>query len=134
MKTRGILAQIPRILLLLAVAAAGDAGSSMATASDAAVGAYFRSLTGISDEPAITNTANTRGTAGAASSTAAATHAYAARARFNQARAAMERGLLLRDAAPKANTAALESAMTGLLDEMNALATSRSGSTAAAKK
>src|SRR5215471_11181998 len=59
----------------------------------------------------------------------AAGYLAAARARFNEARVAMEHGLLLRDATPKADIATLESAMREFfydLKQLEAVAAPRS--------
>jgi hypothetical protein len=123
-----------KLLLLLAVAVAGDAGRSIAQASDEAVRSYLRSLT-TSHEPDVTGTANARGAAAAAPLTTAASRAHAARIRFNEARVAMERQLLLREGAPQDNMAALETAMIGLHHEMTLLPTTgQSGASDAVKK
>ena len=79
---------------------------------------YFRSVVG-AREPDVTGTVNAR--AVAVPPTAAARYAQAARARFNDARAAMERGLILRESTPATNVAALESAMAELLQDLKML-------------
>src|SRR6185437_2895289 len=48
----------------------------------------------------------------------AVSHARAAQARFNEARAAMERGLSLREAAPPSNIAILDSAMKDVMADL----------------
>jgi methyl-accepting chemotaxis protein len=58
----------------------------------------------------------------------AASHARTAQARFNEARAAMERGLSARDAAPKANIAVLEAAMQDVFEELKVVAERMGGS------
>jgi hypothetical protein len=123
------------LLLLAAIAVAGDATRSAAEASDEAIRSYFRSLSRTSNESDVTGTANARGAPGAVPLTAAASHAHAARIRFNEARVAMERQLLLREAAPKNNMTALETAMIGLHQEMTLFATtSQPGASDAVKK
>jgi methyl-accepting chemotaxis protein len=52
----------------------------------------------------------------------ATSHARAAQARFNEARAAMERGLLMREAAPPNNIAALENAMKDVFEDLKIVA------------
>jgi hypothetical protein len=118
MNTRGALIFTSRLLLLLAVAAAADAGGNTAGASDESVRSYFRSVVG-AREPDVTGTVNAR--AAAVPPTAAVRYAQAARARFNDARAAVERGLILRETTPATNVAALESAMAELLQDLKML-------------
>ena len=52
----------------------------------------------------------------------AVSHARAAQARFNEARAAMERGLSLREAAPQSNIAILDSAMKDVMADLGIVA------------
>src|SRR5262252_5892102 len=52
----------------------------------------------------------------------AASHARTAQARFNEARAAMERAISLREAAPKTTTAAFDAAMQDVLEELKVVA------------
>ena len=52
----------------------------------------------------------------------ATSHARAAQARFNEARAAMERGLLMREAAPPNNIATLEAAMKDVFEDLKIVA------------
>jgi hypothetical protein len=66
----------------------------------------------------------------------ATSHARAAQAKFNEARAAMDRGLMLREAAPASNIAALEAAVKEVAEELKVVAErmSRSGSADGIKK
>jgi hypothetical protein len=59
--------------------------------------------------------------AGAAAVETKAGHAQIARMRFAEARAAMDRGLLLQDAVPDAEMAAIDANMKGLFDELSAI-------------
>jgi hypothetical protein len=59
--------------------------------------------------------------AGAAAVETTAGHAQIARMRFAEARAAMDRGLLLQDAVPGAEMAAIDANMKGLFDELSAI-------------
>jgi methyl-accepting chemotaxis protein len=52
----------------------------------------------------------------------ATSHARAAQAKFNEARAAMDRGLMLREGAPATNVAALEAAMKEVIEELKVVA------------
>ena len=58
----------------------------------------------------------------------AASHARAAQAKFNEARAAMERGLVMRENAPPNNLATLEAAMKEVTEELKVVAQRMSGS------
>jgi methyl-accepting chemotaxis protein len=58
----------------------------------------------------------------------ATSHARAAQARFNEARAAMERGLLMRESAPPTNIATLEAAMKDVFEELKVVAERMQGS------
>lgn len=116
MMTRCTFVFTSKLLLLLAVGTAGDASRNAVDASDEAVRSYFRSLSKASDEPHITGSINA--TAIPEPLTPAARHAHTARSRFIEARAALERGLLLRDAASENNAAIVEAAMAGLLHEL----------------
>jgi hypothetical protein len=86
-----------------------------------------------SNELDVTGTANARATV--VPLTAAAMYAQAARGRFNEARAALERGLVLRETATTTSIAALESAMADMRQQMKMLATAgRPGLADAARK
>jgi hypothetical protein len=117
---------------LLALATGAGLAVSTAQAADLPVRPYVWSATTTSNDQAamaaapgrdITGTVNARATAqmNQAQLTAAINHARAARAHFTEARAAMERGILLREAAPKGNLVALDAAMNALLQDMKAL-------------
>jgi len=75
------------------------------------------------DATDITGTVNSSAAsqAGRAAPTAVAAHARAARSSFDDARAAMERGLVLRDAAPKANIETIDSAVDELSRHLAAI-------------
>jgi hypothetical protein len=102
------------LLLIAAVAADGLRGD--AAASDQAAQNYLRSLSRANDGSDITGSVNPRIALPTGHASAVANHARAARAVFGAARAAMERGLLLGEAAPKANAAVLEATMKELND------------------
>jgi hypothetical protein len=120
MPIRGKLSHKSTLFLLLMVTVTADGLRGAAHASDQAAQNYLRSLTRASDGPEITGTVNTRIAlrAGHASLTAVASHARAARAVFSAARAAMERGFLLGETAPKSSVAVLEAAMKELGDHL----------------
>jgi methyl-accepting chemotaxis protein len=61
----------------------------------------------------------------------ATSHARAAQAKFNEARAAMERGLLMRESAPPNNIATLEAAMKDVFEELKVAAERMKGSESA---
>jgi hypothetical protein len=132
MITRSAFVLISRLFMLLAAGVAGDAARSDAEASDEAIRAYFRSLAGAAGEPEVTGSVGAPA-AGAVPLTAAAIHARAARTRFDEARVAMERQLLLHEPAPNAGIAAIETAMTGLRQEMTALSPASQASDAVKK-
>ena len=113
-------------VLVVAAAAAIEVTVTDAQAADMTVRPSHRAFAatksatiGASKAAEITGTLNVR--ASHAPLTVAASHARTARARFTEARAAMERGLLLRESASKADIAALEAAMQGLFYEMKIL-------------
>src|SRR5437879_1518665 len=104
----------PGLLLLLAAGAAVDASRSAAQAADLSVRPYLRSYAAASDARAaaaasdraeVTGTINSHAAApaGDALQTVPVSHARSARTHFNEARAAMERALLLRGAAPNSD-------------------------------
>jgi methyl-accepting chemotaxis protein len=94
------------VVLLLAAGAAGYGIHAISQAGDLVVRLYDQSFM-------------------------ATSHARAAHAKFNEARAAMERGLTLRDGAPKANLAVLDAAMKEVREELKVAAERMSGSQAA---
>ena len=120
MTNRGELSRKSTFFLLLMATVSADGLRGAAQASDQAAQNYLRSLTRASDGPEITGTVNARTAlpAGHASLTVVASHARAARAVFGAARAAMERGFLLGETAPKSNIAVLEAAMKELNDHL----------------
>lgn len=121
------------LLLIAAVAADGLRGD--AAASDQAAQNYLRSLSKGSDSSEITGSVATRIALPTGHASAVANHARAARAVFGAARAAMERGFLLGEAAPKANAAVLEATMKELNDYLAIVASaSKPRSADAAKK
>ena len=61
----------------------------------------------------------------------ATSHARAAQAKFNEARATMERGLLMRESAPPNNTAMLEATMKDVFEELKVAAERMKGSESA---
>ena len=94
------------VVLLLAAGAAGYGIRAISEAGDLVVRLYDQSFM-------------------------AASHARSAQAKFNEARAAMERGLTLRDGAPKSNIAVLDAAMKEVREELKVAAERMSGSQAA---
>jgi hypothetical protein len=114
-----ILVLASRLVLIAATAVAADASLRPAAATDAAAAAYFQALSKASE---VTGTINTHGNPTTSLLPAPARHALTAWSHYKDARAAMERGLLLGEAAPKVNAAALEAAMAGLQQELKALA------------
>jgi hypothetical protein len=120
------------ILLLATTAVAADASLRPAEATDAAAAAYFQALNKASD---VTGTVNTRSNPATSLLPAPARHALTAWSHYKDAHAAMERGLLLGEAAPKVNASALEAAMTALQQELKMLAgLNQPGVAASAKK
>jgi methyl-accepting chemotaxis protein len=93
------------VVLLLAAGAAGYGIRAISEAGDLVVRLYDQSFM-------------------------ATSHARAAQAKFNEARAAMERGLMLRDGAPKSNIAVLEAAMKEVREELKVVAERMSGAQA----
>src|SRR5262249_41113239 len=71
-------------------------------------------------KPEVTGAIDPRG-GGLAQVSSAVSHARAAAERFAEARAALEHGLLLRDAAPKSDIAAFRAGMKGLLEDLGAV-------------
>jgi hypothetical protein len=101
-----------KLLMLLMAAVAADGVCRAAGASDLAAQNYLQTLT----NPDITATVNAGASLppGKAAKSVMLSHARAARALFGEARAAMERGFMLGETTPKANVAAVESAMKDL--------------------
>ena len=116
------------LFLLLAAGVAADASrEAVAQAADLSVRPYVRphAATGTARVAATTNTRaditgtiNAHGPAAEAPQTVPVSHARSARAHFNEARAAMERILLLRTATPKTDAAALDVAMKDLFYDL----------------
>jgi hypothetical protein len=119
-----------KLFLLLVAAVVADGVASTARASDAAAQNYLQTLT--NPDPDITGNVNARVTPAATS--VMVSHARAARALFSEARAAMDRGLLVGEAAPAANVAAVDAAMKHLRLHLDILASIAKPRTAAAVK
>jgi hypothetical protein len=109
-----------KLFLTVAAVLLLAADGSGAKAADLAAGSKLRPFAApgkeratnpTADAPEVTGTVHARPTQ---AGQAPAAHARAARERFDEARAAMERGLLLRGAAPKTNIAVLETAVRDL--------------------
>jgi hypothetical protein len=123
-----------RLWLLLACGAAVVTSSGTAGAADlqlkphlrsyAAAGKSAQALSASNGD--ITGTVNARTPSGEPILTVAVARARAARARFNEARHALERAMLLREAAPKADIATLEAAMKDVFADLAALEHARS--------
>lgn len=119
-----------KLFLLLVAAVVADGVVSTARASDAAAQNYLQTLT--NPDPDITGNFNARVTPAATS--VMVSHARAARALFGEARAAMDRGLQVGEAAPTANVAAVDAAMKHLRLHLDILASIAKPRTAAAVK
>jgi hypothetical protein len=122
--------------LLLSLLAGAALTGGAANAADLSVRPYMRAA-----QSAAKSTANPRGAMAAATgadvaalapANAVTSQARVARAKFTEARARMDRAILLRDASA-ANVAMVEAATGGVIEEMKALERS-TGSTDAAKK
>jgi len=107
-------AAISRFVLVLAAAVAVCAAPRFAASADLPAGKAAR---GVADA---TETTGAIG-APAAATAASARHALAARARFVEARAAMERALLLRDTVSRPAIEALEACLRKLFSELAAI-------------
>jgi hypothetical protein len=129
MSTRRTLLLASKLVIFVAVGAAAQASVHRAHATDAAAAAYFRALSNPGD---VTGTIDPRG--GPTTLPAAARHALTAWSHYKDARAALERGLLLGDAAPSLNVAALEAAIAGLQQELKMLADANQPGVAVAVK
>jgi hypothetical protein len=132
MKTRRTLVLASKLALLVAIGATADAVLRTAQASDAAAEAYLQAVR--YDARDVTGTINTRTVPASLYLPPAARQALTAWSHFKDARAAMERGLLLGEGAPKMTVAALEAAMAGLQQEMKLLAGTNQAALAAAVK
>ena len=132
MNTRRTLVLASKLALLLAVGANADATLRQAQASDAAAEAYFQAVR--YDARDVTGTINTRTVPASLNLPPAARQALTAWSHFKDARAAMERGLLLGEGAPTVTVAALEAAMAGLHQEMKLLAGHNQAALAASVK
>ena len=118
----------PGLLLLLAGGIGLDASrGAVAQAADLSVRPYLHANTAPGNarvaatanaQADITGTINAHAPAAEAPQTVPVSHARSARAHFNEARAAMERILLLRTATPKSDAAALDAAMKDLFYDL----------------
>ena len=131
-----------RVWLLLACGAAVMTTSGTSGAADLSVKPYLRSYAA-AGKPAralsasssdITGTVNSRSPSGESLLTAAVSQARAARARFNDARHALDHAMLLREAAPKRDLAMLEAAMKDVFGDLAALERTASQSADVVKK
>jgi hypothetical protein len=117
-----------KLFLLLVAAVTANGVTSPARASDAAAQNYLQTLT----DADVTGNVNARATPAATS--VMVSHARAARALFGEARASLDRALLLTDASPTTNVGAVDAAMKNLRLHLEILAITAKPRTAAVVK